>query len=86
MKCFHVSKVTTKGQIVISKTLRETHGMGPGTKVMLVAGKDEIRILALNRAYLERFAGLLGREGNALNELLRSRRDGERHVWMYRTR
>ena len=86
MKCFHVSKVTTKGQIVISKALRETHGMRPGTKVMLVAGKNEIRVLALNRAYLERFAGLLDRDGIALNELLRSRRDSERHVWMYRTR
>lgn len=84
MTSFHLSKVTAKGQIVVSKALRQSHEMPPGTKVILIPAKDEIRVRALNRAYFERFAGILGRDGRALRELLRSRREGERHVHFYR--
>lgn len=86
MMLHHITKVTAKGQIVISKMLRQSNEMPPGTRVILIPGKDEIRVRALNRTYIERFAGLLGRDGRALNELLRSRRDGERHVSLYRRR
>lgn len=75
---------SSKGQIVVSKALRQSHGMPPSIKVIMIPGVDKIRIRALNRAYFERFAGVLGKDGRALTELLRSRRKGERHVSFYR--
>lgn len=84
MTYHHVSKVTSKGQVVIPKALRNAHGMLPGSKVILIPRNGEVRVRALDRDYFERFVGLLGTDGRALTELLRSRRDGERHVVSHR--
>ena len=63
------SITTNKGQIVIPRRYRKKFGITPGTKVGFVEKDGYLILRALNKDYFESFAGILGGEGDLLDEL-----------------
>ena len=67
-----IVKLSTKGQFVISKQLRETHHLAVGTEFVVSFVGDEIRLTPLPmfpRTTVANAAGLLARRGrNGLSE------------------
>ena len=51
------SSVTTKGQILIPKRLREKYGIKPGAKVELIEAKNGLVIKAIDENYFDQFIG-----------------------------
>ena len=73
------SVVTTKGQVVIPKKIREIFHIRKGTQILFEARSGEIIIKPLTPEYFERFAGILGTHGKATKALLEERaKDRER--------
>ncbi|HZH63610.1 MAG TPA: AbrB/MazE/SpoVT family DNA-binding domain-containing protein [Flavisolibacter sp.] len=53
------SIVTTKGQVLIPKRLRNKYGIKAGVKVAFMESKEGIILKAMDEAYFDQFAGLL---------------------------
>lgn len=79
MAFYHVSKVTGKGQIHIPRQIRSSLGIQLGDKLILRAADGELHVHALNRAYFERFAGMLGKQGRAVATLQHMRSERSRY-------
>ncbi len=71
--------VTTKGQIVIPSRIRRHYGIKKGTRVCLIERNGEIILKPITREYLEKMAGILGKEGKLL-EALRKEKEREREL------
>ncbi len=71
--------VTTKGQIVIPSRIRRHYGIKKGTRVCLIERNGEIILKPITREYLEKMAGILGKEGKLL-EALRKENEREREL------
>jgi AbrB family looped-hinge helix DNA binding protein len=53
------SILTSKGQLLIPKRLRNKYGIQPGVKVAFIETKDGPVLKAMDAAYFDQFAGLL---------------------------
>lgn len=71
--------VTTKGQIVIPSRIRRHYGIKKGTRVCLIERNGEIILKPITREYIEKMAGILGKEGKLL-EALRREKEREREL------
>lgn len=73
------SVVTTKGQVVIPRKIREMFRIRKGTRVCFEAHKGEIILKPWTPEYFERMAGILRTGGKVTRALLEERaRDRER--------
>ncbi|MCS4542328.1 MAG: AbrB/MazE/SpoVT family DNA-binding domain-containing protein [Euryarchaeota archaeon] len=54
----YVVKVTSKGQLTLPKTLRETFAIGKGSKVILELRKEEIALKPRRVSIVEKLKGL----------------------------
>lgn len=62
-------KVSSKGQVVIPKSLRESHHIDAGTELIITAVGEELRlkpVKAGRQATLKQVAGVLLRKGSRL--------------------
>lgn len=71
--------VTIKGQIVIPSRIRRRYGIKKGTRVCLIERNGEIILKPITHEYLEKMAGILGKEGKLL-EALRKEKEREREL------
>jgi len=53
------SILTSKGQLLIPKRLRNKYGIKSGVKVAFIESKDGLVLKAMDEAYFDQFAGLL---------------------------
>lgn len=53
------SILTSKGQLLIPKRLRNKYGIKAGVKVVFIETKDGLMLKAMDEAYFDQFAGLL---------------------------
>ena len=67
------SVVTTKGQVVIPKKIRQLFKIAIGTPVRFEARNGEIVLRPLTPGYFEKLAGVLGTGGKATKALLEER-------------
>ena len=73
------SVVTTKGQVVIPKKIRQMFRIGVGTAIRFETHNGEIVLKPLTPEYFEKMAGILGAGGKATKALLEERaKDRER--------
>jgi AbrB family looped-hinge helix DNA binding protein len=54
-----ISRVLTKGQIVIPKELRKKANISPGDKVEVKMTKEGITILPIKKTHTEKFRGII---------------------------
>ena len=67
------SVVTTKGQVVIPKRIRQLFHITIGTPVRFETHEGKLILRPLTPAYFEHMAGLLGAKGKATKALLAER-------------
>jgi AbrB family looped-hinge helix DNA binding protein len=67
------SVATSKGQVVIPRSLRKKYGIKPGTKVAFLDQNGEIVLKALTKEYFAGFAGLLKGDDSLLGELMKEK-------------
>jgi AbrB family looped-hinge helix DNA binding protein len=67
------SKITNKGQIVISAKLRRRTGFKPGTKVFFIERNNEILFQPLIKEYVRSVQGMLASDTPLNEELLKHR-------------
>ena len=53
------SILTSKGQLLIPKRLRNKYGIHSGKKIAFIETKDGLLLKAMDEAYFDQFAGLL---------------------------
>lgn len=53
------SILTTKGQLLIPKRLRNKYGIKSGVKVAFIEAKEGLMLKAMDEAYFDQFTGLL---------------------------
>jgi AbrB family looped-hinge helix DNA binding protein len=53
------SVITSKGQVLIPKRLRNKYGIKSGIKVAFIETKEGLMLKAMDEAYFDHFAGLL---------------------------
>ena len=64
------STVTTKGQVLIPSKFRKKFGIKAKNIVAFVELNGELVIRPLDKAYFERFAGILSGKGDVLKALM----------------
>ena len=57
------SNLTSKGQLLIPKRLRNKYGIQPGKKIALIESKEGLMLKAMDSNFFDRYVGLL--KGNA---------------------
>jgi AbrB family looped-hinge helix DNA binding protein len=62
------STLTSKGQLLIPKRLRNKYGIKSGVKVAFIETDDGLVLKAMDHAYFEQFAGILKDSAPSLNE------------------
>lgn len=73
------SVLTSKGQIVVPKKIRQKMNIKPGTRIAFVEKGDDILIKPLDKNYFEQFVGLTKGGGSAIDELMKEKaRERER--------
>lgn len=63
------STLTSKGQLLIPKRLRNKYGIKSGVKVLFEETKAGIMIKPMDAAYFKSFAGILKSTGNLKKEI-----------------
>jgi AbrB family looped-hinge helix DNA binding protein len=56
--------ISSKGQVLIPKRLREKYGIEPGVKVTFEETNDGLLIKAVDKNYFRKFRGILNSSGN----------------------
>ena len=51
------STLTTKGQLLIPKRLREKYGIKPGIKIIFEEGKNGLTVKPMDKNYFQQFLG-----------------------------
>ena len=69
-----VSKVTTKGQLVIPSKLRRKYSIKKGTQVAFVEEENRLILQPLTPEFIRSLRGSLGKDSKALEILLEERR------------
>ena len=69
-----VSKVTTKGQLVIPSKLRRKYAIKKGTQVAFVEEGNRLILQPLTPEFIRSLRGSLGKDSKALEILLEERR------------
>ena len=67
------SIMTSKGQILVPKRLRRKMNMKPGSRIAFLEKNNEIIIQPLDKAYFEKFAGILSGKGDLIKELMKEK-------------
>ncbi|MFQ6114450.1 MAG: AbrB/MazE/SpoVT family DNA-binding domain-containing protein [bacterium] len=65
-----ITKVSTKGAVVIPKEIRKKYGIEPGMKVNITETDGNIRIIPIPKDPLTFARGLLKKEGKSLTDIL----------------
>ena len=73
------SILTTKGQLLIPKRLRNKYGIKSGVKVVFEETPKGVLITPMNEQYFKSFAGILKSTGN-LKEDIKQMKDEEKHL------
>lgn len=63
------SMLTSKGQLLIPKRLRNKYGMTSGVKVVLEESPQGVLIRPMNEDYFNSFRGILSSSGNLKEEM-----------------
>ncbi len=63
------SVLTTKGQLLIPKRIRNKYGIKSGVKIIFEETPNGLIIKPMNEAYFESFAGILKSNGNLSEEM-----------------
>lgn len=63
------SVLTTKGQVLIPKRIRDKYGMKAGMKVIFEETNDGVIIKPINEQFIKSFRGILSSTGNLKQEL-----------------
>ncbi len=58
-RIIETSVLTSKGQLLIPKRLRNKYGIQPGVKVAFIETANGLMLKAMDEAYFDKFAGLL---------------------------
>ncbi len=74
------SKVTSKGQIVIPKKLREKYGIGPSTRLRWVEKEEGLLLVPESEDPVEAAKGMLAGAGLLRAYVLEKQRDREREA------
>ena len=62
------SNLTSKGQLLIPKRLRNKYGIIPGKKIALIESKAGLILKAIDDNFFDRFVGLLKDEAPSFTE------------------
>ena len=73
------SILTSKGQLLIPKRIRNKYGIKSGVKVVFEETEDGVVIKPMNEHYFKSFRGILKSTGN-LKEEMRERKEEERKL------
>ena len=63
------SVITSKGQVLIPKRLRNKYGIKTGVKVLFEETDEGVRLRPMNEAYFKSFKGILKSDGNLKEEM-----------------
>ena len=63
------STLTSKGQLLIPKRIRNRYGIKAGVKVILEETDKGVLITPMNEQYFKSFAGILKKTGNLKEEM-----------------
>lgn len=63
------SVLTSKGQLLIPKRLRNKYGIKSGVKVAFIETEEGLVLKAMDHGYFEQFAGILKDSAPSLSEL-----------------
>ena len=72
-----ITKVSTKGSVVIPKEIRQKFGIEPGMKVNITESNGNILIIPLPNDPIRFARGLLKKEGKSLTQILLEERKKE---------
>ena len=73
------SVLTSKGQLLIPKRLREKYGIKPGVKITFEESKNGLMIRPMNEAYFNSFRGIFKSTGN-IKEEIKEMKDEEKRL------
>ncbi len=73
------SVLTTKGQLLIPKRLRNKYGIKSGVKVVFEETPKGVLITPMNEQYFKSFAGILKGTGN-LKDDMKQMKEEEKHL------
>lgn len=69
------SILTTKGQLLIPKRIRNKYGIKSGVKVIFEETEDGVVIRPMNEQYFKSFKGILKSDGNLKEEMKKVKED-----------
>jgi AbrB family looped-hinge helix DNA binding protein len=75
LKSMETSILTTKGQLLIPKRIRNKYGIKSGMKVAFIETEDGLIIKAMDHAYFEQFAGMFKDSLPSTSEFLKMKKD-----------
>ena len=75
LKCMETSILTTKGQLLIPKRIRNKYGIKSGVKVAFLETPEGVVIKPMDAAYFESFAGLFKDSLPSTQEYLKSKKE-----------
>jgi AbrB family looped-hinge helix DNA binding protein len=73
------STLTSKGQLLIPKRIRNRYGIKAGVKVILEETDKGVLITPMNEQYFKSFAGILKKTGN-LKEEMKKMKEEEKNL------
>lgn len=73
------SLLTSKGQLLIPKRIRNKYGMKPGVKVVFEETAEGIVLKPMNENYFKSFRGILKSTGNLKEEMKEMKEDEKKH-------
>lgn len=69
------SILTSKGQLLIPKRLRDKYGIAPGTKVIFEETADGVLVKPLNEQFFKQYIGVLKGDENLKEEMKQLKRE-----------
>lgn len=74
------STLTSKGQLLIPKRIRNKYGIKSGGKVIFEETEDGVVIKPMNEHYFKSFRGILKSTGNLKEEMREMKEEEKRHA------